>query len=148
MNEQGKKALIKVAEWLEDGAKHVKVKGHSIGMFDMEQAVAHQGDSCGTACCIAGAVVQFEGLISPVKFGSKDFFDGTEEGVGTLATNHLGISEAEAEELFEPWQCFGYDVYTEFSDPQRAAKVVRHYLKTGIIDWDLFEPAPEFCEED
>lgn len=151
------KALIKVAEWLEDGAKHVSFgTGHEVGVFDMEQAVTASGfgsdyreDACGTACCIAGAIVQFENLISPVLSGAHDFFDSYDgAGVGTIAAKHLGISEEDAEQLFEPWNEFGFEGYSEFSDPQRAAKVVRHYLETGIVDWDLFEPAPEFCDQD
>lgn len=141
------KSLIKVAEWLEDGAKHVEVGNHSIERFDMEQAVSAAGSSCGTACCIAGAIVQFENLISPVLTGARDFFDGYDsDGVGTIAADHLGIDSSDAEALFEPWQRFGFESYEEFSDPQRAAKVVRHYIETGVVDWDLFEPAPEFCE--
>lgn len=147
MNEQGKNALIRVAEWLEAGAKHTTVGDHNIARFDMEQSIASEG--CGTACCIAGAVVQFEGLVKPVIHGALDFFDGHfEDGVGTIAARHLGMSEDNAERMFEPWQQFEFNSYEEFSDPQRAAKVVRHYLETGVVAWDLFEPAPEFVAED
>ena len=145
------KSLIKVAEWLEGGAQHVEVGNHSIAEFDMEQAVTTNSNSgCGTACCIAGAIVQFENLIDPVLSGARDFFDTYDggDGVGTLAAEHLGIDSSDAEALFEPWQRFGFEEYEEFSDPQRAAKVVRHYIETGVVDWDLFEPSPEFCGSD
>lgn len=144
---KNKQALINVAEWLEDGAPHTEVAGHKIATFDMEYAVDAAGQ-CGTACCIAGAIVQFENLIEPVYTGVRDFFDTHgEAGVGTMASEHLGISSGDAEQLFEPWIGFEYNSYSEFSDPARAAKVVRHYLKTDNVDWDLFPPSEEFCTD-
>ncbi|WKV20522.1 hypothetical protein 16Q_129 [Pseudomonas phage 16Q] len=151
---QNKQSLIKVAEWLEDGAKHVNINnGHKIDQFDMEHAVTNNG--CGTACCIAGAIVQFEGLIKPVLSGSAAFKDVVDdetnevvEGVCTLATNHLGIDESDASKLFVPWDYFEYDSYSEFSDPDRAAEVVRHYLETGVVDWGMFPPSEEYCDMD
>ncbi|AMR57382.1 hypothetical protein vB_PsyM_KIL3b_0136 [Pseudomonas phage vB_PsyM_KIL3b] len=145
---QNKQALIKVAEWLEDGAQHVNIdNGHKIDKFDMEYGVTNNG--CGTACCIAGAIVQFEGLIRPVLSGSAVFFDEVDdetnevvEGVCTLATNHLGIDKDTAAQLFVPWEYFNHNSCSEFSDPDRAAQVVRHYLETGVVDWDMF-PASE-----
>lgn len=151
---QNKQALIKVAEWLEDGAKHVNIEnGHKIDQFDMEHAVTNNG--CGTACCIAGALVQFEGLIQPVIKGSAIFFDEVDdetddlvEGVGSLATNYLGIDKDDAEKLFIPWDHFSAENYSEFSDPERAARVIRHYLDTGVVDWDMFPPSEEYCNMD
>ena len=139
---KNKQALIKVAEWLEAGAPHTNVEGHNIGSFDMRHAIKGQG-ACGTACCIAGAIVQFENLVSPVKaFQAADFFDSTgngymaDDGVGPIAADYLDISQAEAIALFEPWRLFDFETYDEFSDPYRAAQVVRNYLETGKVDWD------------
>lgn len=151
---QNKQALIKVAEWLEDGAKHVDIdNGHKIDQFDMEHAVTSISNGCGTACCIAGALVQFEGLIKPVVEGSPNFFDEVDdetddlvEGVGTLAASYLGIDKDDSDKLFVPWSHFEYESYTEFSDPDRAAQVIRHYLETGVVDWDMFPPSEEYCD--
>ncbi|ATN92850.1 hypothetical protein QGX11_gp087 [Pseudomonas phage PPSC2] len=148
-------SLIKVAEWLEDGAKHVELdSGHKLDGFDIEHSITSYGD-CGTACCIAGALVQFQNLVKLEQAVSNqtDFFDteGEEgevvEGVMTLAKNHLGIEHTDAEKLFLPWDHFGSETFHEFSDPDRAAKVIRHYIETGAVNWDLFEPSPKFCED-
>lgn len=138
-------ALIKVAEWLEAGAKHVEAGDHKIGGFSMEDAVTYTGE-CGTACCIAGAIVQFENLIDPVLAGSADFFDPF-NGVGPIVKDHLDISSYQADQLFTPWEYFEYYDHIEFSDPQRAARVVRHFIETGVVDWDKFPPAPEFLDD-
>lgn len=112
----------------------------------MVDSVTNVGE-CGTACCIAGAIVQFENLIDPVLSGSADFFDA-EHGVGPIVQDHLDISTRKAEQLFTPWGYFESDSTDEFSDPQRAAKVVRHFIETGVVDWDKFPPAPEFIRAD
>lgn len=140
---KNKQALVKVAEWLEAGAPHTTVHEHSIGKFDMEFAIEGRGE-CGTACCIAGAIVQFENLVPAINgHSAADFFapysvgnSHTEAGVGEIAADHLGISPYDAKALFEPWTMFEYDAYEEFSDPYRAAQVVRNYLETGEVNWD------------
>lgn len=138
-------SLIKVAEWLEAGAKEVIIDGHHIGRFDMEHSVSYE--SCGTTCCIAGAIVQFEGLIEPLSYGDRaaEFFSH-ETGVGPLAADHLGLNIGEAEMLFQPWVHFEREKDFEFSDPQRAAKVVRNLIATGEIDWNKFPPSHEFVD--
>lgn len=135
----GRAALERVAEWLENGAQHVVVDatGREIGFFDMEYGA--QETQCGTACCIAGAVYQFEGLTG--KFpGSPDFF--AEIGPQAKALIKGGLPSNEDEDdaldaLFVPWDFFDHDAIDEFSSPQRAAKVIRHLLATGIVDWDI-----------
>lgn len=139
ISEQGRKALIKVAQWLEAGAPHVDINGRVIENFDMNIAV------CGTTCCIAGAVCQFEGLGN---FDPQDpailYNDGWRgEGAGNLATRYLGINEVDAELLFLPWvnpdfydNDFLSDNAAPFSDKALAARVIRDYLETGIVDWE------------
>lgn len=155
---KNKQALINVAEWLENGAKHVETPtGHNIGKFDMEQAVNYDyADGCGTACCIAGAIVQFENLINPVlvreEVGFFDLLDASgkivERGIGNLVSEHLGLTEEETDKLFTPWNHFPSDTVYEFSDPDRAAKVIRYYLETGLVDWDEFPASPEYQEDE
>lgn len=140
MNEQGKKALIKVAEWLERGAPHVTIAdGIEVGKFDMGEAV-DADPTCGTACCIAGAVCQFEmlGLDDRFPNGSMLFFSESDRaGAGTLAAEFLGVSEAASGPLFLPWDHFECGDTDEFSDPELAAQVVRHFIATGEVDWNL-----------
>lgn len=150
MNEQGKKALVKVAEWLEAGAPHVVVNsGHKIVEFNMNFGGEWIEESCGTACCIAGAVVQFEDLMKPDGSGTIEFFsedpedvDEDEEralGAGEIAQNFLGITEGQANKLFMPFQDFEYEPSADFSRPKRAAAVVRHFIKTDEVRWDKFD---------
>lgn len=139
---KGRKALEKVADWLERGAPHVDVNGRSLDNFNMNFAVMTGG--CGTSCCVAGAVVQFEGLGVLREDGSL-LFDSSWTGPGadTLATEFLDISKADAQRLFMPWENdeFNSNGYLAsnaepFSDIAVAARVIRTYLATGEIDWE------------
>lgn len=132
---EGRNALEQIAEWLEAGAPHVDHEGRTVDHFNMEYPVSKDGPECGTTCCIAGALVQFNGL------DDRDLLEATGNiawyTVKRLAVDFLDIGPATATELFEPWVYFdGAD--DSFNDPKRAAKVLRHYLETGRVDWDLF----------
>lgn len=150
MNEQGKKALVTVAEWLERGAPHVTIDQRSIGLFDMSEAVTpgHEndaGEACGTACCIAGAVYQFEGLSGFSHDPSRglDFF----AEVAPKVQEFLGLDMDQATALFLPWEHFeGYP--QEFSDPELAGKVVRKFIETGEVDWDITNEHPLISYDD
>lgn len=146
ISEQGVKALEKVITWLEAGAPHVKIaEGIEIDVFDMEYSVEAEhdlGDTCGTACCIAGAVCQFEmlGMDKRSKDNSLPWYSSSWDdtiGVLEITTEYLGISEEDAEPLFTP---FDYGVEQEiYNNPKHAAKVVRKFINTGIVDWELNE---------
>lgn len=133
---EGKATLERVALWLETGAKHVDIDGRSIDKFDMATTV--EETSCGTACCIAGAVHQFAGLgIEFNGFGHISFYGAF--GLSQIAAEHIGIGAYDARVLFEPWT--EYDDYPEmeqYNDPFVAAKVIRNFLETGQIDWLKF----------
>lgn len=138
LSDKATAALVKVAEWLENGAQHVTIdaNGREIDSFDMEYGV-NEKDGCGTACCIAGAVYQFEGLHG--NYGPGDFFcEVSPQAKKFLKGDDLTEEEQEAlDALFLPWDFFDYTDTEEFSDPKRAAKVIRHLLATGIVDWDI-----------
>lgn len=143
LSDRGRQALEKVAEWLEAGAPHVCTDaGRRIDEFDMSFGVVTTS-GCGTSCCIAGAIVQFEGLGTLNYAGSMTFGGyAEEENVEKLARNLLGIDYGDAKELFLPWETIDVEEYPylegnpePFSDPEVAAKVIRNYLETGIIDW-------------
>ena len=163
VSEQGRKALIEVAEWLERGAPHVRISGtFDIHHFDMEYSVepdhySEELNTCGTACCIAGAVCQFNmlgGEKERTENGALPFFGNytwdemkgevvpTTKGALDLATEHLGLSDQAAQELFVPWEHFDlhYDAFEDlgvYSDTKLAAKVVRNFLATGVVDWNI-----------
>ena len=146
ISEQGVKALEKVIAWLEAGAPHVKIaEGVEIDVFDMEYSVETDysfGDGyCGTACCIAGAVCQFEmlGMDRRAKDNSLawSLMSGSGGGVLEITTEYLGISEEDAYSLFTPFDfCIESELY---NNPKHAAKVVRKFIDTGIVDWELDE---------
>lgn len=145
ISEQGVKALEKVITWLEAGAPHVKIaEGVEIDVFDMEFSVETDysfGDTCGTACCIAGAVCQFEmlGMDKRQKDNSLTWslMSGFGEGVLEITTEYLDISEEDADQLFTPFDfCIEPSLY---NNPEHAAKVVRKFIDTGIVDWELDE---------
>lgn len=147
VSEQGKAALIKVAEWLEAGAPHVVIKdGVEVGVFDMTQVVNIKPE-CGTACCIAGSVCQFNMLGMDVRYDNgnlgwddKEVWDPalgeyrvTQKGGKTLAQEYLGMNEGQADELFEPWNHFTDPSGDNFSDPALAAKTMPNVSWTWLV---------------
>jgi hypothetical protein len=150
---QGRKALDQVADWLERGAPHVDINGRKIDNFDMAYAV--QDDGCGTSCCVAGAVVQFNNLGKLDETGTLKFWDeGGYDGAEKLATEFLGISEEDAGQLFMPWTSLELENEVgespraaRFSDPIVAGKVIRTYLTTGQIDWVASGAVLEYDED-
>lgn len=131
-------AFAKTLAWLEAGAPHVDIPGDGTLLgFSMNRwkiefspaligsmaydaykqagVIAADDNSCGTVCCMAGAVLQFELL-----------------GKGHILHDVralLGMSHQDFSELFEPTG------FCHISDPAVAAKVLRHYIDTGEIDW-------------
>ncbi len=129
-----------VLAWLDAGAPH-KVVGFSDNLgFNMNHFVSsfaedHKGNECGTACCIAGAVTLFNKM--------RDVFTSPET-VGF----RLGMDKDDAAELFYAnAYCaegdFGFDNDKfESISPDHAARTIRHYLATGVVDWALNEQVP------
>lgn len=134
----GRKALEKVAKWLEAGAPRMVTKsGRELGVFDMNYGIAppHEATGhCGTACCIAGAVCQFEQLVELDDGGA--YFHG-DRGVGATARDFLGLSEQDANRLFVPWTEEGAEEATEHYDHVLAGAVIRGLLNDGVIDWNV-----------
>lgn len=148
VSKQGRKALEKVAEWLEAGAPHrVLDHGLAVTTFDMGLPV-EVDDHCGTSCCIAGAVCQFEGLGLDVRDpdGSLEWFG--ENGAMDLAGPFLGMGLIDQVKLFEPWNHSLGDSES-FNAPARGAAVIRYFLATGIVSWDRFDEdgSPRSAEE-
>lgn len=134
ISEDGHKRLEHVALWLEAGAPHVEVEGQAVDGFDMSYGVL-VSPQCGTICCIAGAVCQFNRpfILDDVDFGNEEeapFWDWGEDGVFYRAIKLLGISQDDAEILFTP-----EIPYSEITADD-AAKTIRKFLETGIVDWE------------
>lgn len=129
---KGKQALIDVAVWLEAGAPHV---GDLVG-FDLSVGVDLQQNSCGTVCCIAGALVQFnEPVTEKLKAQVAEDDYNTEYNWSTIFQRGMeiaGLDEGQASALFEP------DVWDRADiTPAEAAKVIRHYVNTDEVNWDV-----------
>ena len=120
--------LIEVAEWLE--AKTPVKAG--VNEFDMTHWV--QQNECGTSCCLAGAIVQFDqaakglntltdGDVSEISEGAANEYCE----IGDYAGDLCGLSPAEARTLF----C----EHTSATAPE-AITTIRRYLDTGKLYWD------------
>lgn len=135
--------LTKLAEWLESGAPHVAdtITGIPVTGFDYRVGLASAGD-CGTVCCIAGAAAQFwgepaedhlaewvEALQGPLPGPREAQFFGP-GGIGQEASLVLGLDDDTAEGLF-------HDGEWDEPDPQHAARVIRHLIATGTVDWSI-----------
>lgn len=126
--------LETIALWLEAGApEHGPVK-----RFDMAAGITAPSTSaratCNTACCIAGAAVQFFearwAARQPLEAGIMDW-----RALAARARMALGLSEAQASVLFEPDFAHGGRM-DRYSDPAWAARTVRHLMATGVADWE------------
>jgi hypothetical protein len=134
--------LIEIAEWLEAGAPE-RAGIVEFNMRDAIEPVRSIDWACKTACCIAGAAIQFERSHrgeSPIK---------SRRCMGDIhldAIRILGINFSEAHGLF-----FG-NGYIDGSissvkgsfrgglnsiTPEIAARTIRHFIATGDIDWTL-----------
>jgi len=114
--------LTEIAEWLEAGAP----ARNGVGGFDMSDF--SQPAECGTAFCIAGAVLQWH---YPGGFEAAD--EGV-ESLGTAAGAILGLSYRQRTDLFFP-------SLFDTTDTEHAARVVRHLIATGEVDWNATREA-------
>ena len=136
-----KRRLAAIARWLEAGAPHKQ----GVTGFGMSYGVRHDG--CNTTCCIAGAADSFFGErigIATVK-ADHACTGLPEEMYGILhahARDLLDLTEEQAECLFTPCNSYAYHDAsagtTLYIGPARAARIIRHLIKTGDVRWDLF----------
>lgn len=156
--------LTKLAEWLENGAKHERIS------FDMREGIVvrkvedvdpSSPDTCQTACCLAGAATQFfdpawvERMWGDVWMGDRPAFfseyslyedddptystDNTPIAFGGIsghAQDLLDLSWTQAHSLFTPGN---FDA--DYNDPAWAARVIRRLIATGKVDWDAEKEA-------
>lgn len=119
MTKTANQYLKPVLDWLEAGAPHTK---HKL-TFNMETFASPQAD-CGTACCIAGATAQFNGLKTEGDNAADQCFE-----IGDM----IGLTREQSNQLFFASDDRNY--YLEDIPVEIAAETLRHFLKTGEIVW-------------
>lgn len=147
--------LEEIARWLEGGAPHAGVTfkmntGISLDLSSLEElsvpAAAEAVNSCGTACCIAGAAVQFFGtdyttvLIGYAEAALNRADDDDIADVLRWIDNEASwgdIREEAAELLGLDNNDLFYAKPFEMKDVDAAwaARTIRHLLATGEVDW-------------
>jgi hypothetical protein len=143
-----KVAVLEHADYIENLRHTKKYNKQDRFKFNMSS----YEDGCGTIGCIAGSIVY-------KKLGRKAYSElaiHKYEGIFELAKKELGLTHTQACRLFTPGlRDFGlsynddtntyilhngksvkYDVYDTVTGP-KAAKVMRHLVKTGKIDWKI-----------
>lgn len=120
--------FLPVLEWLEAGSPHKNEHGL---VFNMENFALFGGESwdhehCGTACCIAGAVKQFNKL----DVDNDDAITACYE-IGKL----IGMTKKQVDNLFLGHTKAGRNYYLDEISPQLAADVLRTFIETGYAPW-------------
>jgi hypothetical protein len=118
--------LAPVIAWLDAGAPHTENRGMKFHMRALLHLDGPPEDLnwCGTACCIAGAIIAFNDPQAVVE-GKNAYWYSVEA---------LGLTPYQADDLFQPW-CNDYRIKAEEITPARAATTLRHFVKTGDIVW-------------
>lgn len=143
--------LEEIAAWLEAGAPHRADPNQPdnedaiVSAFNMADfGCTHDHDQgCGTACCIAGTANAFHFI------RTAQPWDGDSLNNPALAIGLLGLTEDQAEALFYPFawdgetgsrEAIGDTNWSRIS-PEHAARVIRHLMATGEVNWNLPEAA-------
>jgi hypothetical protein len=123
-------AFAPVLEWLRAGAPHVAPNGTPL-VFDMEKFL--DKTDCGTACCMAGAMTQFNPEAFPtISENSCPFL------ALTFISASLELDEEASTKLFYGVRCTGARLIAwEDMTPAQCAATLDHYLETGEVDWTL-----------
>lgn len=88
-----------------------------------QMANYYKDTDCGTVCCIAGlAIHQFDDIPTGWYY---------EQG-----RRLLDLTDEQAVALFTPPGVSCADNWDEYT-PQRAARVIRHLIATGTVDWNI-----------
>lgn len=95
------------------------------------------GYNCGTACCIAGTM----GLIY---YGESKVNEPDWIFTDDRLCDDLGLDRWTMSELFMPWDYRDTNKFpgkngdvSPTITPQCAAKVIRHLIETGVVDWSV-----------
>jgi hypothetical protein len=128
INPTPRERLIEVAEWLE--AKTPMKAG--VNEFDMSHWV--EQNECGTSCCLAGAIVQFDQAAK----GNATLIDGDVSEIGPEVANQYYDIGDYAGDLCELNPAEAESLFRENMDatPADAAVTIRRFLSTGKLYWD------------
>lgn len=128
MNKIHRKRLEILADWLEKGGETQHMKFRMDVFMILKDASGantwHPKLACSTACCMAGALVQ--------TFAPREVFQQHPYSIDWLheAGKLSGLSFEKAMCLFAPSRVDMQEITAT-----KAAKVVRHLLATGNVDW-------------
>jgi hypothetical protein len=131
--------LVMLAEWLEAGAP----EKDNVTRFSMTNWIVPQKNSCGTACCIAGATVQFFNDEARTFKSEQDVYNASLKGVQEYARGLLDLTKDQANDLFyaneyfivENEDALYYSKALKAITPAHAARVIRKFIATGEIDY-------------
>ncbi len=120
-----------VLTWLDAGAPHTNGVGFNMDQFRALHASDYANKDCGAACCIAGALAQFNGL------NTKDYVEGVGEQLGMSDDDVRRLFYADNGEYAEDCLHCGNMVGGDLSiiTPTMAAATIRHFLATGEVEW-------------
>lgn len=105
-----------VLEWLDAGAPHHVGFGFNMQWFKNHDNDDFAGHSCGTVCCIAGALREFNDLRGSI-------YDAAERA---------GMTDGQLKELFYAWKG---PISLGKITPAEAAFAIRSMLETGEVKW-------------
>lgn len=136
----GRRHLERVTEWLEAGAPHRgSVDGFDLSWFIAESRIDCRigedavPNQCGTICCIAGAIAQFDREDRGLPPLEPWCYDDSARGL-------VGLTNDEARELF----CDYISVPTlSRVTAAEAAGVLRRLLTEGMLEWEPVLAAAE-----
>jgi hypothetical protein len=128
----------KLLEWLDTPAKRKDTRQFNMNQWfrvnsGLDKLPVHE---CGTTCCIGGyvnlLVAPKNNVVVHSAFGPRNIRSEI------TAQEALGIDRPTASSLFYPGG-FHYllDIDWEAITKKQAAKVVRHFLETGTVDWNV-----------
>lgn len=122
--------LTEIADWLDQGAPE---KAH-VTKFDMANFIEDAGkpnSGCGTACCIAGAAIQFSRAIPFESYSQAMESTDLDEGFVDEAASILDLEIDQAEALFYARNTGDLRSIS----PAWAARCIRKLIATGEVDW-------------
>lgn len=129
MNAQARKAFEACLAWLKAGAPHTQIEDSryetELAGFGMHAYISR--NECGTVVCMGGFISLSMGL-SP--YAASLFGD---EALDVITE----IPKRVVIDLFVPELFHEYGLTYDDITPERAARVLEHFLNTNVVDWSL-----------
>ena len=122
------KGAIETLMWLEDGAPHKFDGLEGSFKFNMGEFITTSLNTCGTTCCIAGAIYAYSKRLN----GNDHPLFGACQMDGIFEID--GLSDY-SKPLYRLFYADGSGIEMEYITPQEAAITLRKYLETGEVDW-------------